>query len=89
MFFGMFAVALQVASLFVAMMFLRRERAHGWTYGHPIVFEFQNLLSTAVLLLIGSLIAAIIGLILDVRRTLSLIALGVFFAVLAVMGVVE
>lgn len=47
MFFGMLAVALQAASLFVAMMFLRRERAHGWTYGHPIVFEVQNLLSTA------------------------------------------
>jgi hypothetical protein len=86
MLFGILALALQACSVLVAVMLLCRERTHGWTCGHPVMFEFQSLLSTVALLLSGSLMMAISGLIFDARRVLSFIAVFLFLVLIAVIG---
>jgi hypothetical protein len=84
--FGILALALQAIAVMVEAVLLSRERAQGWTYGHPIIFEFQNLASTLGLLLCGSVVMAISGLIFDARRIFSFIALFIFFALVTVIG---
>jgi hypothetical protein len=86
MLFGILALALQAIAVMVEAVLLSRERAQGWTYGHPIIFEFQNLASTLGLLLCGSVVMAISGLIFDARRIFSFIALFIFFALVTVIG---
>jgi len=72
---GAAALALQIVSIGFYLDLIVRERAVGWTPGDPTPWALHNFSTVSADFLIASILAAIIGLILDTWRLWAALAL--------------
>ena len=88
--FGMFGICLQLLSVATYCFLVAHERAiPGWTTDSVLGTADRHLLATSLYLWLLSAVCAIIGLIVDQRRSVAIITLALALPVMLLMGAIQ